>query len=74
MQLMQLLSTAGAPTGVTVLVLPGLVQSSYLSRISRIISVEKNMSHGEISVFYTEIEQFMEFYLRGEKSPVESLH
>ena len=26
------------------------------------------MSHGEISVFYTEIEQFMEFYLRGEKS------
>ena len=37
-------------------------QSSYLSRISRIISVEKNMSRGEISVFYTEIEQFMEFY------------
>ena len=37
-------------------------QSSYLSRISRIIFVEKKLSCGEISAFYTEFEQFMEFY------------
>ena len=39
-----------------------LRQSSYLSRISRFISVEKKLSCGEISAFYTEFEQFMEFY------------
>ena len=33
-------------------------QSSYLSRISRIIFVEKKLSCGEISAFYTEFEQF----------------
>ena len=37
-------------------------QTSYLSRISRIIFVEKKLSCGEISAFYTEFEQFMEFY------------
>ena len=40
------------------------VQSSYLSRISRIIFVEKKLSCGEISAFYTEFEQFMEFLLK----------
>ena len=38
------------------------MQSSYLSRISRVISVEKNLSSGEISDFCKEFEQFMEFY------------
>ena len=37
-------------------------QTSYLSKISRIISVEKNLSCGEISNFCKEFEQFMEFY------------
>ena len=37
-------------------------QTSYLSRISRIISVEKNLSYGEISDSCKEFEQFMEFY------------
>ena len=37
-------------------------QSSYLPRISRIIFMEKKLSCGEISAFYTEFEQFMEFY------------
>ena len=37
-------------------------QTSYLSRISRIIFVKKKLSCGEISAFYTEFEQFMEFY------------
>ena len=41
---------------------PGWSQTSYLSRISRIISVEKNLSCGEISDFCKEFEQFMEFY------------
>ena len=36
-------------------------QTSYLSRISRIIFVKKKLSCGEISAFYTEFEQFMEF-------------
>ena len=78
---MQLFSTADAPTGVTVSVLARLVQSSYLSRISRIISVEKNLSCGEISDFCKEFEQFMEFYqnlcrylnLCGEKKCVEKI-
>ena len=39
-----------------------LHQSSYLSRISRIIFLEKHLSCGEISDFYKEFEQFMEFY------------
>ena len=38
------------------------IQSSYLSQILRIIFVEKKLSCGEISAFYTEFEQFMEFY------------
>ena len=38
-----------------------VMQTSYLSRISRIISVEKNLSCGEISDFCKEFEQFMEF-------------
>ena len=37
-------------------------QTSYLSQISQIISVEKNLSCGEISDFCKEFEQFMEFY------------
>ena len=37
-------------------------QSSYLSRISQIIFVEKKLSCGEMSAFHTECEQFMEFY------------
>ena len=37
-------------------------QTSYLSRISRIISVEKILSCGEISDFCKEFEQFMEFH------------
>ena len=48
--------------GVTILVLARLVQSSYLSRTSRIISLEKNLSCGEISDFCKEFEQFMAFY------------
>ena len=54
-----------------------MIQSSYLSQISQIIFVEKNLSCGEISDFCKEFEQFMEFYrnlcrfflnLCGEKS------
>ena len=37
-------------------------QTSYLSRLSRIISVEKILSCGEISDFCKEFEQFMAFY------------
>ena len=37
------------------------LQSSYLSQISRTIFVEKKLLCGEISAFYTEFEQFMEF-------------
>ena len=37
-------------------------QTSFLSQISQIISVEKNLSCGEISDFCKEFEQFMEFY------------
>ena len=37
-------------------------QTSYLSQISQIISVEKNLSCGEISDFCKEFEQFIEFY------------
>ena len=40
----------------------GQVQTLYLSRISRIISVEKILSGGEISDFCKEFEQFMAFY------------
>ena len=40
-------------------------QTSYLSQISQIISVEKNMSCGEISDFYKEFEQFMKFLWRN---------
>ena len=36
-------------------------QSSYLSQISQIIYVEKNLSCGEISDFYKECEQLIEF-------------
>ena len=39
-----------------------LAQTSNLSQISQIISVEKNLSCGEISDFCKEFEQFMEFY------------
>ena len=39
-----------------------LWQTWYLSRISRIIFVEKKLSCGEIWSFYKEFEQFMEFY------------
>ena len=39
-----------------------LSQTSCLSQISQIISVEKNLSCGEISDFCKEFEQFMEFY------------
>ena len=39
-----------------------LYQSSYLTEISQIISVGKNLSCGEISDFSKEFEQFMEFY------------
>ena len=39
-----------------------MVQTSYLSQISQIISVEKNLSCGEISDFCKEFEQFLEFY------------
>ena len=39
-----------------------LSQTSYLSLISQIISVEKYLSCGEISDFCKEFEQFMEFY------------
>ena len=38
------------------------IQSSYLSQISQIISVKKNLSCGEISDFCKKFEQFMEFY------------
>ena len=38
------------------------VQSSYLSRISQIIFVEKPLSCGEIWSSYKEFEQFVEFY------------
>ena len=38
------------------------MQTSYLSQISQIIFVEKNLSCGEISDFCKEFEQFMEFY------------
>ena len=38
-------------------------QTSYLSQISQIIFVEKNLSCGEISDFWKDFEQFMEFYL-----------
>ena len=41
--------------------LNALPQTSYLSRISRIISVEKILSCGEISDFCKEFEQFMPF-------------
>ena len=50
---------------------------AHLSLISQIIFVEKKLSCGEISAFYTEFDQFMEFYevyavfvpnLCGEKS------
>ena len=37
-------------------------QTLNLSQISQIISVEKNLSCGEISDFCKESEQFMEFY------------
>ena len=37
-------------------------QSSYLSRISQFIFVEKKLSCGEFWSFYKEFEQFMEFY------------
>jgi len=37
------------------------IQSSYLSKISRFITVEKNQSCGEISDFCKEFVQFMEF-------------
>ena len=37
-------------------------QSSYMSRISQIMSVEKNLIRGEISDFCKEFEQSMEFY------------
>ena len=37
-------------------------QSSYLSRISQLYLWRKNLPCGEISAFYTEFEQFMEFY------------
>ena len=37
-------------------------QTSYLSQISQIIFVEKNLSCGEISDFCKEFEQFVEFY------------
>ena len=37
-------------------------QSSYLSQISQITLVEKNLSCGEISDFCKEFEQLMEFY------------
>ena len=36
--------------------------TSYLPQISQIISVEKNLSCGEISDFCKEFEQFMAFY------------
>ena len=39
-----------------------VMQTSYLSLISRIVSVEKILSCGEISDFCKEFEQFMEFY------------
>ena len=42
--------------------LNALPQTSYLSRISRIISVEKILSCGEISDFCKEFEQFMALY------------
>ena len=59
----------------------GQVQTLYLSRISRIISVEKILSCGEISDFCKEFEQLMEFYrnscrfvnLCGDKSVGENL-
>ena len=44
------------------LVYAGRGQTSYLSHISQIISVEKILSCGEISDFCKEFEQFMEFY------------
>ena len=37
-------------------------QSSYLARISQIISVEKNLLCGKISDFCKEFEEFMEFF------------
>ena len=43
------------------LVYVGKGQTSYLSHISQVISVEKNLSCGEISGFCKEFEQFMEF-------------
>ena len=48
-----------------ILFIPSIIiffQSSYLSQISQIIFVEKNLSCGEISDFCKEFEQFMEFY------------
>ena len=39
-----------------------VMQTSYLSLISRIISVEKILSCGEISDFCKEFEQLMAFY------------
>ena len=45
-----------------ILIRPVFSQTSYLSQISQIISVEKNLSCGEISDFCKEFEQFMEFY------------
>ena len=39
-----------------------VMQTSYLSLISRIISVEKILSCGEISDFCKDFEQFMAFY------------
>ena len=38
-------------------------QTSYLSQISQIISVEKNLPCGEISIFCKEFEQFMAFFV-----------
>ena len=37
-------------------------QTSYLSQISQVIFVEKNLSGGEISDFCKEFEQFVEYY------------
>ena len=41
------------------------MQTSYLSQLSQIIFVEKNLSCGEISDFCREFEQLMEFYRKG---------
>ena len=37
-------------------------QTSYLSQISQILSVEKNLPYGEDSDFSKEFEQSMDFY------------